>query len=213
MRNADALLARLPPGCRGRLLEIGCACGFLLLAARRRGFAVEGIEPSRQAVEHGRRRYGLAIQCARIEEAAIAAGAYDAVVMADTIEHLPQPAAAVARAHVALRAGGVLLLLTPDLGSWTARCAGRFWWGLLDDHHVYFTRRSLSLLLSAHGFAVERMAAFGRRFPLEHWAAKLAQYNGRFGGVAGRLLRATPIGRCALPINLGDQMVCVARKR
>src|SRR5215472_13946880 len=43
--NAHRLLDLLPRG-GGQLLELGCACGFLLVAARERGFTVQGIEPS-----------------------------------------------------------------------------------------------------------------------------------------------------------------------
>lgn len=64
-RNADALLSFLPPGTQRALLEIGSACGFLLDAARQRGFEVEGIEPSAWAVEQTRRRFGLLVRCFR----------------------------------------------------------------------------------------------------------------------------------------------------
>ena len=48
-----------PPG---RLLDVGCACGFLLDEARQLGWAVEGIERSRWAAQVARTRFGLTVQ-------------------------------------------------------------------------------------------------------------------------------------------------------
>src|SRR5262245_44427336 len=58
--NAHRLLDLVPA--RGALLEIGCACGFLLVAARERGFTVHGVEMSAWASAHARDAYGLDVK-------------------------------------------------------------------------------------------------------------------------------------------------------
>lgn len=209
--NGHTLLALVPPG--GRLLEIGCACGFLLVAARERGFTVEGVEVSRWSSEYARREYGLCVTTGSVASAGLGAGEYDVVVMADVIEHLADPAEAVRTVRSLLRSGGRLVLLTPDVGSLTARLAGRHWWGLLDDHYFYFSRDTLRRLLEREGFAVERMTALGRRFALEHWIRKLSQYHDGIHRALGRFVELLGIGGLRVPLNLGDQLACVARKK
>jgi SAM-dependent methyltransferase len=209
--NADRLLQLLPAG--GRLLDVGCACGFLLVAARQRGFTVQGLEPSLWAAAYARRQFGLPVWRGSLEEAPFEPGSFETIVLADTIEHLRDPRGAVAAAHRWLVPGGHLLLLTPDFGSLVACLLGRHWWALMNDHYYYFTRLTLRRLLESEGFVVERIAAFGRVFPLSHWVFKLSQYGARLHTAVQALTRAMHIERLRLPLNLGDQMVCLARKR
>ncbi len=211
IRNAHRLLALIPSG--GRLLEIGSACGLLLLAARERGFDAQGVELSTWAVEQARAAYGLAIHCGPVESAGLPAGSFDAVVMADVIEHLTDLRATMREIHRVLRPGGKLLLLTPDIGSVMARLMRRRWWGLLDDHYHYFSRPTLRRFLESEGFVVEQLVAFGRRFPLRHWAYKLGAYGEAWPSQANRLLRAVRLDGISIAVNLGDQMACVARAR
>jgi len=210
IENAGRLLDLVPA--RGRLLEIGPACGFLLLAARRRGFEVAGVEMSAWASDFARREYGLDVHTGRLEDLALAAGSFDVVVMADVIEHLTDPRQTLGEVRRVLAPGGQLLLLTPDIGSATARAVGTRWWALLDDHYFYFSRDTLTRLLESEGFRVERITALGRRFRVGHWVFKLKQYNGALHGAATRVARTLGIESMQVPLNLGDQMACVARK-
>lgn len=208
--NAHRLLRLVPSG--GCLLDVGCACGFLLVAARERGFDVRGVEPSAWATAYARREFGLDVWHGSLEEAPLEPSSFDVVVLADAIEHLGDPRAALQKLYRLLKPGGRLLLLTPDLGSLMARVAGAHWWGLLDDHYHYFDRRTLRRLLEDEGFTVERVAALGREFPLQHWVYKLSQYSPRLHRAVEVLLRALRLDRRRITINLGDQMACVAQK-
>jgi len=209
--NAHRLLSMLPTG--GRLLEIGCACGFLLVAARERGFVVQGVEMSAWASSYARDTFALDVRTGTLEAAGLPGDLFDAVVLADVIEHLFDPRATLAEIRRVLKPGGRLLLLTPDVGSLTARLAGPRWWGLLDDHYFYFSRATLGRLLAEEGFAVERVRALGRAFPIGHWVFKLAPYSRMLERLASRAVRAVGAEQRQISINLGDQMACVARKK
>jgi 2-polyprenyl-3-methyl-5-hydroxy-6-metoxy-1,4-benzoquinol methylase len=209
--NAHRLLAMLPAG--GRLLEIGCACGFLLVAARERGFAVQGVEISAWASGYARQSLGLDVKTGYLERLPLPAESYDVVVLADVIEHLTDPRATVRHIHRLLKPGGRLLLLTPDVGSVMARLAGPRWWGLLDDHYFYFSRATLRRLLESEGYAIERLTALGRVFPLAHWVFKLAPYSRALQAVAARTVQALRLQQVQVSVNLGDQMTCVAQKK
>jgi SAM-dependent methyltransferase len=209
--NAHRLLSLVPGG--GRLLEVGCACGFLLVAARERGFSVRGVEMSAWASRYARETYGLDVHTGTLEAAAVPAESVDVVVMADVIEHLYDPPATLREIHRILAPGGRLLLLTPDVGSRMARLAGPRWWGLLDDHYFYFSRQTLRRVLEQQGFAVQRIRALGRVFPLAHWAFKLAPYSRGLEQAVSAALRALRLDQRQISINLGDQMACVAQKK
>lgn len=209
--NAHRLLDFVPAG--GRLLEIGAACGFLLVAAQERGYEAQGVEMSAWASNYARSELGRDVKTGRLEEQHFADQSFDVVVMADVIEHLTDPRGTVREIQRVLRPGGRLLLLTPDLGSIVARLAGRRWWGLLDDHYFYFSRATLERFLVSEGFSVERIAAHGRQFPLAHWVFKLSQYNEALHVVVARLTKALGLDQLGVTINLGDMMACVARKK
>jgi SAM-dependent methyltransferase len=209
--NAHRLLDLVPRG--GRLLEIGCAAGFLLVAARERGFAARGVEMSAWAAAHARDAYGLDVTTGYLERIDLPAGHFDVVVMADVIEHLHDPRRTLQHIHRVLRPGGRLLLLTPDVGSLMARLAGRRWWGLLDDHYFYFSRATLRRLLESEGYAVERLCALGRGFPVAHWLFKIAPYSRRLHRAVDGAARWVGVDRLQVSINLGDQMACVAQKK
>jgi hypothetical protein len=105
------------------------------------------------------------------------------------------------------------LLLTPDVGSAMARLVGPRWWGLLDDHYFYFSRQTLQRVLEREGFAIERMSALGRVFPLGHWVFKLAPYSRVLERAATGIVRRFGLENLQISVNLGDQMACVALKK
>jgi SAM-dependent methyltransferase len=214
IRNAERLLQLLPPPATGMtLFDVGCAYGFLLVAARNLGYVPRGIEISEAAAAYARRTYELDVLTGSIEDARLGAESLDVVTLADVIEHLTAPAAVIDRIHGLLKPGGRLLILTPDLESLAARALGRHWWALLDDHYFYFSRYTLPRFLARHGFAVESLRSFGRAFPVHHWVYKLSQYSRGAHRAVDAAVRAVGLANVEVPLNLGDQMACVARRR
>ncbi|MDQ3849849.1 MAG: class I SAM-dependent methyltransferase, partial [Actinomycetota bacterium] len=137
---------------RGRLLDLGCWVGFLLAEARERGWEATGVEPSAFASAYARDRLGLDVRTADLFGAPLPRRHYDAIVLGDVIEHLPDPGAALDRIHALLAPDGVLTLMLPDAGSRTARLLGRRWWSIIPTHVQYFSRHSLGLLLRRAGY-------------------------------------------------------------
>lgn len=137
------------------VLEIGCAYGFFLDEARKRGWRVQGVEFSPFAAAFARDRLGLEVSVGGVEQLGASAESVGVVVMWDVIEHLPDPAGAVCTAARILRPEGLLALSTGDVGSLAARIHGRSWSLLTPPWHLfYFTRRSLRFLLQRSGFSI-----------------------------------------------------------
>ena len=140
----------------GRLLDVGCGHGLLLDEARSAGFEAEGLEPSRYASAYAREELRLPVREATLADLAAAAEPprYAVIVLADVLEHLDDPAAAIDDCARLLAPGGVLCLVTPDPASRTARLAGARWWGYLPAHTYLLPRGTLRALLEERGLDV-----------------------------------------------------------
>lgn len=213
--NSERLLKNfynLMPG--ATLLDIGCSCGFLLKVAKEKyGLKVYGIEPSKWAVEFGSNNFGLEIKQGFIEEINFQKEFFNAVVMADVIEHLENPKEVLYKIYELLKPKGELLILTPDIGSFAAKLTGKYWWGILDGHIFYFTRKTLRKLLEDCGFEIVLFKSFGRTFLIKDWLLKISQYSQFFYRLARKISKLVKIESIPIYLNLGDQMICLAVKK
>ena len=89
----------------GRLLDVGCATGYFLNAARL-DFETQGIELSEWAAKYARERLRLDVVTAGLDDAPFATEHFDVVALNDVIEHFTDPKAALLRIHALLRPGG-----------------------------------------------------------------------------------------------------------
>ena len=208
--TADRDLGRLERHVQpGRLLDLGCWTGSFLVAAQRRGWKVEGVEPSRWAAARARER-GVEVHATSFEEVELAAGAYRAVVACDVLEHLFEPGPTLERIREVLEPDGALFLTGPDAGSPVARTMGRRWWAVLPMHVQYFTRRSMRLLLERHGFTVVEVRTHPKIFSSGYYADRLAHLSPKLGRLARAALARG--GWSARPVapDLRDRMVVIA---
>jgi SAM-dependent methyltransferase len=203
-RVLDAVGAHAPSG---KLLDVGCGHGLLLDEARERGYQVEGLELSEQAAAHAR-SLGLTVHAKTVAEID---SRYNVIVLADVLEHLDDPVAAIDRCARLLEPGGVLCLVTPDPGSRTARFAGASWWGFLPAHTFLLPRQTLRELLARRGLDIRADAPLVRQFTLRYWMAGLAERGGAIGRAVTLMQRAVP-PRARLSLSLGDERVVVARR-
>jgi SAM-dependent methyltransferase len=194
----------------GRLLDVGCGHGLLLDEARTRGYETVGLELSRSAARHAREELGLDVREAPLEDFADDDG-FDVVVLADVLEHLDDPVAAVDRCAGLLRPGGVLCVVTPDPSSATARIAGRRWWGFVPAHACLLPRATLRELLAARGLVISTDVALVRSFSARRWASGLAERLGPARAPLERVADALPDG-ASLSLALHDERVIVAHR-
>jgi SAM-dependent methyltransferase len=203
-----ALVAEHVPA--GRLLDVGCGHGLLLDEARRRGYEPVGLELSRAAARHAREALGLDVRETPLES--FEAGAeFDVVILADVLEHLDDPVAAIERCARLLRDGGVLCVVTPDPASATARVAGTRWWGYVAAHSCLLPRATLRELLAAQGLVISVDIPLVRAFSARRWASGLAERLGPARGPLERAARRLP-PRASLSLALHDERVLLAHR-
>ncbi|MEA2469566.1 MAG: hypothetical protein QOE38_565 [Thermoleophilaceae bacterium] len=200
-------IGRLAPS--GRLLDVGCGHGLLLDEARERGYETEGLELSEHAAAYAREKLRLTVHAKTLADLP-PAPRYNAIVLADVIEHLDDPVAAIDHCARLLEPGGVLCVVTPDPASRTAQLAGAGWWGYLPAHTYLLPRRTLREVLGRRGLDVVGDVGLVRTFTLRYWMAGLAERGGAIGRAVVLARRAAP-KRARVSLSLGDERVIVAR--
>lgn len=152
-----------------RALDVGCGSGEMLLALRRLGWEVVGIERT-QASAAPARRMGIEVHAAGLEACPLAAASFDLIILWHVLEHLSDPLATLDKVARLLRPDGRLIVAIPNVASWPARLAGPAWYHLDVPRHLYhFDRRTLSLLLRRTGFRVERVACADLAYDVRGW--------------------------------------------
>ena len=147
-------------GSGGRILEVGCSSGYLSERLVANGNTVVGIEYDAEAAREAE-AYCERVLVGDVEAMELPDGPFDVILCGDVIEHLRDPEAVLARLRPLLKAGGRLVVSTPNIANWAIRLsllAGRWQYadrGILDRTHTrLFTRRSLVETIEAAGFRV-----------------------------------------------------------
>jgi methionine biosynthesis protein MetW len=167
------VLDLVAPG--SRVLDVGCAEGYLSAELAARGCKVVGVEPDARAADAARAR-GVEVLGLDVEQVPLAAAGFDVVVFADVLEHLRDPAAVLRRALPAGRA----VVSMPNIAHWTARrelLGGRFPYGdhgLFDRTHLrFFTRATARALAVDAGFRIVAERFADAPLPLESRVERL----------------------------------------
>ncbi len=158
--NSHTLMVELVGGTK-RVLDVGCATGYLAEALGERGCTVSGLEFDAEAAEKARPHLErLVMGDIETMDLAEAFGddRFDVIVFGDVLEHLRDPLAALRKAKPLLADRGSVVASIPNVAHGSVRLAllaGRFDYqdlGLLDSTHVrFFTRSSLEDLFREAG--------------------------------------------------------------
>lgn len=199
---------------RGRLLEVGCASGWLLKHAAERGWTVTGVELSPEAAAHAC-GLGVEVHVGALEDVTLPAGGFDLVYMGDVLEHVPDCRDSAARVAALLAPGGHFFLRGPITTHSIARAlalravaaVGRAIVLREPPYHLWeFTPRSLDALMRAVGLETVTM---------EQAKIPPGRPHGRKSAAQQAAMAA--IDAINVPVTrafnaLGDRVVMVARR-
>ncbi|HEY8240728.1 MAG TPA: methyltransferase domain-containing protein [Kiritimatiellia bacterium] len=115
----------LPPERRAgtRFVDVGCASGGVVKAARDAGMVAAGTEVSVEAATYGIEREGLDLRIGMLEDLNLPEASFDIVFLHDVIEHVPSPMNLLKSCARILAPGGVICVHTVNVDSWTAATA------------------------------------------------------------------------------------------
>lgn len=143
----------------GRVLDIGCGSGEILIEFARRGWNTVGIEPGHRYAETARMQGIDVIERPLTRDLIKELGTFDVVVLAHVLEHLPDPEDMLHIVRDLLSSGGFFYCEVPNdfnpLQEAAVVVQGlRPYWITLPDHLNYFTIATLTSFVESHCFEV-----------------------------------------------------------
>ncbi len=150
---------RIPEG--SRVLDVGCDTGrFGQVLRQEKACVVHGVEAFVAAAEQARDHLDqVFVQTIKDESSFDPLWDYDVILFLDVLEHLQDPWAVLRGTYQALKPGGLLQLVVPNVAHLAVvkrLLMGRFDYaqhGTMDRTHLrWFTRSSLRNLLAESGF-------------------------------------------------------------
>lgn len=190
LRAIEAKLGR-----KGRLLDVGCALGDFVEVARESGWDAEGVEISAFASAEARAK-GLRVYTGILEDLALPSGSYDVITLYDVIEHLTDPVRTLREVSRLLAPGGVLHMVTPNVGGLQAKILGSKWYHYKPGEHLfYFSPKTIREALDRASFNWIGWARSGSYVTVTYVMSRLRYYApALFGGLesVGRTVRLGP---------------------
>ncbi|MGC1812316.1 MAG: HAD-IA family hydrolase, partial [Candidatus Binataceae bacterium] len=193
------------------LLDVGAGLGGFCLQSQGAGFEAEGVEPSAWAVAQGQTN-GVTLHHGYFPDALSVNKKFDVITVLDVIEHVGRPVELLDACRKHLNPGGLLVVVTPDIGSITARLLGRRWWHFRFAHIGYFSRRTMRAALGTASFKIDAVEPYTWWFQSGYLLERVAQYvpgGALLAKVAhSRALRS--LTAVELPVRLYDSFVFYA---
>lgn len=195
----------------GRWLDLGCANGVLVEAARKAGFDAEGIDLSSVAVENGRSK-GLPLHVSTVEDWN-PGYQYQTITGFDILEHVLDPLGFTQHIQRLLAPGGVVILAVPDTASVFARLMGKGWWFYIPEEHLtYFHPASIERLYRRIGLEPLRTAWATKPLTLAYGLTQFEEYNPLIYKTLKTVSRILPgaVMNAIIPFYIGE-MKAIAR--
>jgi 2-polyprenyl-3-methyl-5-hydroxy-6-metoxy-1,4-benzoquinol methylase len=208
------LLKRL--GVRGRILDVGSACGFFIEAALKHGLDAYGIEFSKEAVAMAREDIRPRITIGDVNLLRQRGDEqFDAVVAFDIIEHTQNPLKFLDEIRQILRPGGWLMLATPDTDHFLRYLMKDRWPMLQPMQHTYlFSKAAMRYALEKAGYENIGVRKADKSLTLDYLIDQIHVHNpviSRAYQVASKLLPGK-VRQGTFAVNIGEMLAYAQRK-
>tara|TARA_B100000315_G_scaffold239875_1_gene259126 strand:+ start:22 stop:882 length:861 start_codon:yes stop_codon:yes gene_type:complete len=159
----------------GNLLDVGCAYGFTLEAARKSGFNTYGVEVSPAATIAKER--GYEVFRGEVDDAPFKTNFFDVVILIDLIEHIADPITFMKKLRTLLRDTGIMLIVTPNIFSTSRKILGDRWFHYKDEHVCFYSSKSMETLLEKSGYRLLRRYPGFKHLTLKYINAHNRKYH------------------------------------
>jgi 2-polyprenyl-3-methyl-5-hydroxy-6-metoxy-1,4-benzoquinol methylase len=157
-----------------KILEVGCASGYLSKIFKKNRCSVTGVEINISSAELAKEFCDRVVIGSIEEESTIRAveGTYDVIVLADVLEHLHTPERVLTDLYSSLNEDGFLVVSLPNIANWKIRfnlLAGTFRYtndGILDKSHLrFYTIKTARHMIEKSGYRIEQFIPGATRMP------------------------------------------------
>lgn len=202
-------------GLKGKkVLDVGCFTGEFLELMDAQGADVYGTELQASAVKIANKKFPGKIFLADVATKDFPKKKFDIVSLLGLIEHVTDPNTLLKQTTKLLKKDGVLLIQTPDAGSWLAKLLGPWWPPLTPVEHIHvFSANGLRTCLIAHGYTDIHIVPHVKWLPVAYVYHQFSNFGTHF------LLLLRPFGwfLTRLPAFIvlpfyGGEMIVSARK-
>lgn len=145
----------------GSALDIGCAAGYFLDVLKEYGWEAHGIELDNRMHQQVTKR-GFQVSDKPLEYYG-ADNQFDLITLFDVIEHLPHVNDDIDRLARLLSPNGIIVLVTPNSGSFQHRLFGKHWFQYKPKEHIqYFSPDTLLRIIERHGLRLVHTSQSGQ---------------------------------------------------
>lgn len=147
---------------KGKLIDVGSAEGEFLQMMKTRGWAVVGVEISKDMCNYVQRRYGINCVNSSFDEFAYSLDSADAITFWASLEHLYDPNGAIQLCYQILKEGGIIVILVPNAKSLEEKVVRKIDPNPIDipRHLFHFNAEVLEKYLRKNGFIVKAVNHF-----------------------------------------------------
>jgi 2-polyprenyl-3-methyl-5-hydroxy-6-metoxy-1,4-benzoquinol methylase len=200
----------------GRLLDVGCSCGYFLQVAASEGYDVEGLEFSPSAIVAANPVIRPRIRQKSVDDLVRGdPGRYDVVTAFDLIEHLDQPKDFLKTVCRLLSSEGRLALSTPNARHFLRFLMGSRWPMLQPMQHLtIFSQKALHRALEETGFEIILSESTHKIVSFTYLLNQIRELNPVLSNTlqsVGRLIPQTTMDKYR-HVNIGELLV-IAKKR
>lgn len=163
----------------GKVLDIGCGLGYLLsfLQQDNYGYDVYGLELSSFARKISEERVGKGRIFESIELIKKKEIKFDAILLFDSMEHIPDQKKLLADINDILAPEGKVFVIMPTADSYAAKIMGKYWIEYKKDHIIFYTKKSLREQLEKHKFKIKYMGSCWKTVTLGYLASYLSVFR------------------------------------
>ncbi len=163
---------------KGRVLDVGCATGYFLEAAKENGFEPFGVELSEYSSNISKKKFGAeTIFCGTLEQCNFSAKSFDVIAMSDLIEHVRIPSQTLSKAANLLKEDGVIMIMTPDTKTLFNNLMGKRWTHYKLEHFFYFSFSSMHYLAKQCGLKVVHYERSKKALTINYLHTQLNTYK------------------------------------
>ena len=207
--NARYILANLPKfnGIPSKILDIGCAHGFLMDEARKLSWEPYGVELSQEAVNYAVNHLRLKVFQGSVLRADFSDNMFDYVTILGVLEHLQDPVRVIRETQRMLKPSGYLAITTIDTNALMKLFKVK-----LPEHLYYFSAHNLSTLLHSCGYEVIKIVPYWCHYHLSEALCRAFRLIFRSGKRIEKYLESVPFLKINMKVPTNEMFVLCRKK-